>query len=101
MFPPQLFAAHVAPQAAGVATSVPWDEGGWDVYGHDWQHYYDCMLAPVARQAVGVLERLDGLMVPAAGTNSVILGTFNKLQVVDFPKMTTTNPYCRVLLMSA
>ena len=27
------------------------DVGGWDVYGRDWQHYFDCMLAPVARQA--------------------------------------------------
>lgn len=78
---PQLFAAHVAPEAAGAPGGVPWDEGGWDVYGHDWQHYYDCMLAPVARQAVGVLERLEALMVPAAGAKSVFLSAFNRMQV--------------------
>ena len=50
----QLFSAHVSPAKAGTPTGVAWDEGGWDVYGNDWRHYYDCMLAPVARQAAGM-----------------------------------------------
>ena len=49
----QLFAAHVSPANIGTPTGIAWDEGGWDVYGYDWRHYYDCMLAPVARQAAG------------------------------------------------
>ena len=36
---------------AAVAGGAAHDVGGWDVYGRDWQHYFDCMLAPVARQA--------------------------------------------------
>jgi hypothetical protein len=26
------------------------DEGGWEVYKEDWRYFFDCMLAPVARQ---------------------------------------------------
>ena len=77
----QLFAAHVSPKASGNPGAVPWDEGGWDAYGRDWRHYFDCMLAPVARQAVGVLERLDSLTVPATGATSVFLSAFNRMQV--------------------
>ena len=43
----------MSPANAGTQTGIAWDEGGWDVYGYDWRHYYDCMLAPVARQAAG------------------------------------------------
>lgn len=28
----------------------PLDEGGWEAYGEDWKYFFDCMLAPVARQ---------------------------------------------------
>ncbi len=52
----QLFAAHVSPANIGTPTGIAWDEGGWDVYGYDWRHYYDCMLAPVARQAAGAQQ---------------------------------------------
>ena len=31
------------------------DVGGWDMYGQDWRHYFDCMLAPVAKQAAGAV----------------------------------------------
>lgn len=51
LFSSNLFSAHAAPSSR-TASSV-WDEGGWGAYGADWQHYYDCMLAPVARQAAG------------------------------------------------
>ena len=33
------------------------DAGGWAWYGQDWRHFYDCMLAPVARQAEGAGKR--------------------------------------------
>ena len=50
----KLFCAHVA-------TDEPTDEavGAWDEYGEDWRHYFDCMLAPVARQAAAAMGRLD------------------------------------------
>ena len=51
LFSSKLFACHVAPSKANA--SNPYDEGGWDVYGNDWRYYFDCMLAPVARQAAG------------------------------------------------
>lgn len=35
------------------------DVGGWDVYGNDWRHFFDCMLAPVAKQAAAALDKLD------------------------------------------
>ena len=51
LFSSNFFSARVA------STSVT-DEGGWDVYGDDWKHYYDCLLAPVAKQTAKALERL-------------------------------------------
>jgi hypothetical protein len=26
------------------------DPGGWETYGQDWRYYFECMLAPQARQ---------------------------------------------------
>ena len=59
MFTSKLFCAHVSQTA--IAQGALADEGGWDVYGRDWQHYFDCMLAPVARQASST-ALLAGLM---------------------------------------
>lgn len=28
-------------------------------FSGDWKHYFDCMLAPVVKQAAGAFERLD------------------------------------------
>ena len=50
LFSSNLFSAHVAPEVAGARGL---DDGGWRALGEDWRHYYDCMLAPVARQAAG------------------------------------------------
>ncbi len=36
-------------EAEGEAT----DRAGWERYSVDWRNYFDCMLAPVARQAAG------------------------------------------------
>jgi hypothetical protein len=33
--------------------------GGWAAYEGDWRHFFDCMFAPVARQAGAALDRLD------------------------------------------
>jgi len=55
LFTSKLFAAHISPAAAGADRSDPGDEAGWAVYGPEWRFYFDCMLAPVARQAAGAL----------------------------------------------
>eukprot|EP00850_Spirogloea_muscicola_P021222 SM000241S08511 [mRNA] locus=s241:361:5714:+ [translate_table: standard] len=47
----KLFSAHICEES-------DFDAGGWDVYGESWRFFYDCMLAPVARQAEVALERL-------------------------------------------
>ncbi|KAJ7566992.1 hypothetical protein O6H91_02G127500 [Diphasiastrum complanatum] len=51
LFTNKLFSAHVC-------DNNDFDAGGWDSYGQDWQFYYDCMLAPVAKQAEAALEKL-------------------------------------------
>lgn len=53
LFTSNLFSAHVAPSAVNTSGESAGDVGGWDLYGQDWRHYYDCMLAPVAKQAAG------------------------------------------------
>ncbi|KAG2496624.1 hypothetical protein HYH03_005445 [Edaphochlamys debaryana] len=54
LFSSKLFAAHVAPPEG-----EPLDEGGWEAYGDDWRYYFECMLAPSARQAAAALDKLD------------------------------------------
>ena len=53
LFSSKLFSAHVAPSLAGTSGEAAVDVGGWDVFGTDWRHFFDCMLAPVAKQAAG------------------------------------------------
>jgi flavorubredoxin len=53
LFSSKLFAAHVSPDIVGNPRTNPSDLGGFDVFGKDWKYYFDCMLAPVARQAQG------------------------------------------------
>ncbi|KAG2453394.1 hypothetical protein HYH02_001618 [Chlamydomonas schloesseri] len=58
LFSSKLFSAHAAPPAGDAL-----DEGGWEAYGDDWRFYFECMLAPSARQAAAALDKLD--LVPA------------------------------------
>ena len=53
LFTSKLFSAHVAPSVVNTSGESAVDVGGWDLYGQDWRHFYDCMLAPVAKQAAG------------------------------------------------
>ncbi|GAX73888.1 hypothetical protein CEUSTIGMA_g1338.t1 [Chlamydomonas eustigma] len=65
----KLFSAHVAPSVATPSSvDSAFDNGGWDIYGEDWRHYFECMLAPQARQALPALEKLS--LVPAAAPQS-------------------------------
>lgn len=54
LFSSSFFAAHKAP-AIGAG---PYDDGGWDANKDSWSYYYDCMLAPAAKQAAVALDRL-------------------------------------------
>ncbi|GBG87344.1 hypothetical protein CBR_g45404 [Chara braunii] len=47
----KLFSAHVC-------TESDFDVGGWELFGSDWQFFYDCMLAPTPTQAASALEKL-------------------------------------------
>ncbi|MEW5312660.1 MAG: hypothetical protein WDW38_004276 [Sanguina aurantia] len=58
IFTSQLLSSHAAPSVVGSRNSA-FDVGGWDVYGNDWHHFFDCMLAPVAKQAAAALDKLD------------------------------------------
>eukprot|EP00271_Cylindrocystis_brebissonii_P010301 TRINITY_DN26466_c0_g1_i1.p1 TRINITY_DN26466_c0_g1~~TRINITY_DN26466_c0_g1_i1.p1 ORF type:complete len:789 (-),score=133.43 TRINITY_DN26466_c0_g1_i1:533-2827(-) len=51
LFSHKLFSAHVCEE-------TDYDVGGWELYGEHWRFFYDCMLAPVARQADAALEKL-------------------------------------------
>lgn len=76
LFSSNLFSAHAVPDEAGGG----WDDGGWGKYGDDWRHYYECMLAPVARQAAAALDRLNlcvGTPLPSGGNR--LSGLFSAL----------------------
>ncbi|KAL4448068.1 hypothetical protein ABPG75_005287 [Micractinium tetrahymenae] len=60
LFSSNFFSAHAAPPSlAAGARNGPRSDWGWSEYGADWQYYFDCMLAPAARQAATALERLN------------------------------------------
>ena len=54
LFSSSFFAAHEAAKAGSSA----FDDSGWDAYGSSWRYYFDCMLAPAARQVLLSLDRL-------------------------------------------
>jgi len=54
LFSSSFFAAHQASEAGSSA----FDDSGWDAYGSSWGYYFDCMLAPAARQVLLSLDRL-------------------------------------------
>ena len=54
LFSSNLFSAHAAPPGtAGGTRNAPRADWGWSEYGEDWKYYFDCMLAPAARQTAG------------------------------------------------
>lgn len=67
LFTSKLFSAHVAPNSGSRQSSgSPFDIGGWTAYEDDWQHFFDCMLAPVAKQAAAALDRLNIAVTPVS-----------------------------------
>jgi flavorubredoxin/flavin reductase (DIM6/NTAB) family NADH-FMN oxidoreductase RutF len=58
LFTSKLFSAHVA-----TAEGQPTDVGlGFDEFGADWQYFFDCMLAPMARPAASALTKLEAYL---------------------------------------
>ncbi|KAL3160809.1 hypothetical protein ABBQ38_009218 [Trebouxia sp. C0009 RCD-2024] len=80
LFSSNMFSAHVAPSVVNTSGESAADVGGWDMYGQDWRHYYDCMLAPVAKQAAGGLDKLADIISPAAEDTPVQQAALNSLQ---------------------
>jgi flavorubredoxin/flavin reductase (DIM6/NTAB) family NADH-FMN oxidoreductase RutF len=82
------FAAHVAPTSVagtneggkGGEPSTAFDEGGWDRYGDDWRHYFDCMLAPAARQSAAGLARLRINATPAPAESGALAAVLAPLK---------------------
>lgn len=67
LFSSNFFSAHTASEALLPASSSggrrsATDAGGWDKYGADWTYYYECMLAPVARQTASACPGWPRLM---------------------------------------
>lgn len=58
---------YVLPHALAVqASSSAFDVGSWEAYGEHWKYFFDCMLAPVAKQAVAALDKLPISATPRA-----------------------------------
>ena len=49
----ELLGILCSPAKAGEADGEATDKGGWERYQADWRNFFECMLAPVARQAAG------------------------------------------------
>ncbi|GBF88523.1 hypothetical protein Rsub_01238 [Raphidocelis subcapitata] len=67
-FTSKLFSAHVAPGTVSEQdTDQPFDSfGGWEAYSEHWRYFFDCMLAPVAKQAAAALDKLPLAAAPRA-----------------------------------
>lgn len=73
LFSSCFFSAHVNPQVGELGTDGT-DRGGWAVYGSDWQFFFDCMFAPVVRQAETAVGKLDiAVAAGSAGAPSLLL----------------------------
>lgn len=51
IFTHKFFSAHVC-------SDNDFDIGGWEVFGEDWNFFYDCMLSPAVQQADAALKKL-------------------------------------------
>lgn len=73
LFSSCFFSAHVNPQVGELGTDST-DRGGWAVYGSDWQFFFDCMFAPVVRQAESAVAKLDiAVAAGSAGAPSLLM----------------------------
>eukprot|EP00882_Tetradesmus_deserticola_P003043 GHRQ01003230.1.p1 GENE.GHRQ01003230.1~~GHRQ01003230.1.p1 ORF type:complete len:731 (+),score=313.16 GHRQ01003230.1:222-2414(+) len=71
VFTSKLFSSHVAPGLLSTkAGSSAFDVGGWDAYGDHWRYFFDCMLAPMAPQALSALDKLPATATPRASLDT-------------------------------
>ena len=63
LYSDKFFGAHVCGDQV-------FDEG-WEIYREDRQYYFDCIMAPHARQVATALEKIDALVHPEAETEPV------------------------------
>jgi flavorubredoxin len=52
------------------AGASAFDEGAWESYQDHWRYFFECMLAPVPKQALAALDKL-----PITGTPRVVSDT--------------------------
>lgn len=79
LFSSCFFSAHVNPQKGELGTDGT-DRGGWAAYGSDWQFFFECMFAPVVRQAESAVQKLDiSVASGSAGAPSLLLRLKNLL----------------------
>ncbi|CAL8463910.1 g3445 [Coccomyxa elongata] len=83
LFTSKLFSAHVSPDKAGEARGEVTDKLGWDAYRNDWRNFFDCMLAPVAQQAAGALEKLDVVAAPSTQSSSPLQAVLEALRATQ------------------
>lgn len=60
-----------SPTKAGEAEGEATDKAGWERYDTDWRNYFQCMLAPVARQAAG--QPLNVYSPPPSSTYGTVI----------------------------
>jgi flavorubredoxin/flavin reductase (DIM6/NTAB) family NADH-FMN oxidoreductase RutF len=78
LFSSSFFAAHEAfAEGAGA-----FDEGGWDVHGPAWKYYFECMLAPAAKQVAIALDRLRINATEARSTGGPFDGLLSAMRSV-------------------
>lgn len=79
LFSSSFFAAHEAfAEGAGA-----FDDGGWDYYGPAWKYYFECMLAPAAKQVAYALDRLSINATEARSMGSPLDGVMRALRSVS------------------
>eukprot|EP00958_Prasinococcus_capsulatus_P020930 scaffold2776_cov365-Prasinococcus_capsulatus_cf.AAC.1 len=57
LFSSKFFSAHIYSETVN-------DEGGFRAFNEDWRFYFDCMLAPAAKQTQNALKKLDLSVAP-------------------------------------
>lgn len=79
LFSSCFFSSHVNPQTGELGTDGT-DLGGWSAYGSDWKFFFDCMFAPVVRQAQAAVQKIDiSVASGSAGAPSLLLKLKNLL----------------------
>lgn len=96
LFSSCFFSSHVNPQKGELGTDGS-DRGGWAVYGSDWQFFFDCMFAPVVRQAETAIEKLDISVAAGSAGAPTLLLQLKKLLGVSGATQAGSRPVAMIL----